>query len=287
MARVGSSTKSNEPVVAYISIGIEHLLIAPEGTTWSVSSGPAMRISINSPPAGFRHLGAVVEDSVTVKITKTAYELKTGLVQMLRARWVNGVDAMMSARLLSMRGIDVMYALGNGYMTHISGSSAGTDCSTVASVTSKRVITLVGSDVASIIPGNAVVISTVASINKTYNEGIVSSVTIGAGFYDITFVHSLDTLPVANERAAKLYSTKVPGGTSVNKYYSLIGVADTADGVQIVHYFPKVIPSGEWTEEIRRDKATDIPIEFVMVGQEDTDWDSEVVPGVRYDTRSY
>lgn len=287
MARVGSKTYNNEPVEEYISIGVEQLLIAPEGTTWSVSSGPAMRLNINSPPSGFRHLGAVVDDSPSVKITKGAYELKTGVLNVLRKRYVNDMSATFTARLFSMRGIDVMYALGNGYFTHISGSAVGTDCSTVASVTSRRVITLVGSDVSSIIPGNAVVISTVASINKTYNEGIVSSVTIGAGFYDLTFVDSLDTLPVANERAAKLYATKVPGGTSVNKYYVLLGVADTSDGWQIIHHFPKAIPSGEWTEEIRRDKATDIPIEFAAIGQESSAWDNELIVLERFDVRSY
>ena len=282
-----TKTTTNEPQEEHVSIGVEHFFIAPQGTTFSAtSSGPACRVNITSPPAGFLPLGAVDEGTVSVTYNRSKFELIGGVLKVKQKTWVTEIGANLNFTLRDCRGKLLSYMLGNGKMTNVVGTTLGTDSATVSSVVSRQVIWL-ASYPTSIVAGNDLVFSTASSLTKSYNEGRISSVTSGASGVMVTLVDSLDTVPVANELAAKLFAQHNYAGTTVNNYYVLLGVADLIDGQQIQHFASKVAPMGDWTEEIRPDAVTTIPCAFEAFGQEDSQVDNEAVVLRRTDVRTF
>lgn len=55
-------------------------------------------------------------------------------------------------------------------------------------------------------------------------------------------------------------------GTRKLEEYTLLGVADLINGTQIVHYVPRAQPIGDWMEEIRSNRESQVPAKFVMMG---------------------
>ena len=280
-------THTNETQDGRTSLGVEQFLIAPYGTTFSAtSSGPDCRINVNSPPAGFLWLGAVDEDSVSVTYTREKHELVGGVLKVKQQTWVTGVGANLNFTLRDYRGNVLKFALGNDTTTNLVGTTLGTDASTVSSVVSRQVICL-DTVPASIVAGNQIVFSTASSVTYSYNEGRISSVTSVAGGVVLTLVDSLETTPAVNELGAKMFSQTSYAGTTANKHFALIGVADLVDGIQIQHFASKVAPVGDWTEEIRPDSHTKIPCAFEAFGVEDSQASNEVVVFRRTDVRSF
>lgn len=65
--------------------------------------------------------------------------------------------------------------------------------------------------------------------------------------------------------------------------YAIIGVADFINGAQVVHYFPKVSPAGDWEEMFRPDAVNGMKYTFNALGYETTiDSCTHLVCGVRY-----
>jgi len=102
-------TYDNEIIEAEVSLAIEQLLIADYPQEWDPCSG---RIDVNTPPAGFTNLGAVVEDSPTITIRKEKYQLKLGLPKALQYEAIIGVDGELTISVYGKSNAIVSKALG-------------------------------------------------------------------------------------------------------------------------------------------------------------------------------
>ncbi len=121
----------NEIVDHEVSVAIERFLIAPYPQTFT----PA-RIDLDSLPTGFIDLGAVVEDSPTVTISRTKYKLETGLPKMVQHEEIIGVSGKIEFQLYSNSFHKVQFALGNEWYTYNGvTTTAITTLTTIASGT--------------------------------------------------------------------------------------------------------------------------------------------------------
>ena len=266
---VGTKTYNNEIQEEFVSIGVMHLLIAPFGTAFTTtSSGPTSRVNVSSPPSGWRHLGAVEEEVMGVNVSREKLDLKSGVNKITRKTWVIGTDGEITASLRDIRGSQLKYAMGNTQILHVYGTTFGTDASTVLSVTTDKVITVSGYPT-SIVVGNVMLVSAVATLAAVYVDGVVSAVTSTGDGTDITFIDTLEVTPVVNDIAAKHFNTRNIVGTNENTEYALLCVSDLLDGQQILHHFSKVVPAGDWAEEIRPETPSTMPIQFTASGEED------------------
>lgn len=103
-----SKTFINSIDVTEVSLGLEHLLLAAHGTSWTPG-----RISIATPPTGFYHLGAVVEDSPTFTYSREYFELEVGVPKVAQYRAVVGVTGTFECALHSKSWRKFQYALAN------------------------------------------------------------------------------------------------------------------------------------------------------------------------------
>lgn len=102
-------TYDNEIIEAETSLGIERMLVADHPGGWDPSTG---KIDYASPPAGFTDLGAVVEDSPAVTITREKFQLKLGLPKALQYEQIIGVDGSITAIIYAKTNDVVEKALG-------------------------------------------------------------------------------------------------------------------------------------------------------------------------------
>lgn len=101
-------TYLNQINTTEVSLGITRLLTAAQSTTWSVG-----RINISSPPANFYDLGAVVEDTPVLKVTREKFKLITGIPRVLQYQAILAMEGNFSAMLHSNYWNKLQYALGN------------------------------------------------------------------------------------------------------------------------------------------------------------------------------
>lgn len=99
----------NEIVEAEVSLAIERLLVAPHTYEWDPTGG---QIDIGTPPSGFIDLGAVVEDSPTLTVTREKYQLELGLPRALQYEAVITLSGEMSCRIWGKSNDIVRRALG-------------------------------------------------------------------------------------------------------------------------------------------------------------------------------
>ena len=104
----------NEIVESEVSMAIERVLIGPYTATWDPSTG---KVDISSPPANFVDLGAVVEDSPTLTVTKTKYQLELGLPKALQYEAIIGVKGEMVVSVYGKSNIIAEYASGTDAVT--------------------------------------------------------------------------------------------------------------------------------------------------------------------------
>jgi hypothetical protein len=104
----------NAIIEAEVSLAIERLLIGPSTATWDPSTG---KINISSPPAGFVDLGAVVEDSPTLTVTREKYQLKLGLPKALQYEAIIGVDGEMTCTIYGKSNDVAKYATGTSIVS--------------------------------------------------------------------------------------------------------------------------------------------------------------------------
>lgn len=97
-----------------VSLAIERILIGPYTATWDPSLG---KINISSPPSGFADLGAVVEDSPTLSITKTKYQLELGLPKALQYEAIIGVKGELAISVYGKSNAIAQYCSGTDIVT--------------------------------------------------------------------------------------------------------------------------------------------------------------------------
>lgn len=248
-----------------VSLAIEQVLIAPFGTvTWDPSSG---RINVASVPAGFVNLGAVVEDSPVLTITREIYSLKTGLPKVIQYQALMGLGGSFDFSLYSRSPRKIQYALGNAAPLNILGAQT-----TVASVFASSLTVVV----ASIAPpaAGAWLVTNASSagtpgLQQTDNEAMVASATTGTSFTTITFASAANyfqTAPIVGQPLAQLISVINPFGLSTLRKFHVLGVADFIDGYQVVHEFRQVQNSGEFKEQISPKDVAHTPIKYELLG---------------------
>ncbi len=260
-----------------VSIGIQRLLIAEYPQTWT----PA-RIDLDAPPTGFYDLGAVVEDTPSMKVTREKYQLETGVPMVLQFEATQKVGGTFECQLHSNSWRKLQFGLGN-----YTAASSYTELGSITSVTGANAYTMAGTTVVqSVAVGQTLVFASAS--NKLDNpdafESRVTSIVLGtnATVYLDPPPTSATSIGTGWKVAYYDYVKQVYGSSRI-KYYSLLGVGDFIDGTQVVHYIKKASPAGEMTEEIRPGQNQRIPLSFNFLGQETTiNSIIELVVGERY-----
>lgn len=102
----------NTIVVSEVSLAIERVLIAPYPATWTPG-----KVDIGSPPTNFVDLGAVVEDTPSLKVTREKYQLSLGIPKALQYEAVIGVTGEFAVQVLAKSNDVVAKALGVDIVT--------------------------------------------------------------------------------------------------------------------------------------------------------------------------
>ena len=266
-------TFSNNIDEQEVSLAIERFLVASVGQSWS----PA-RVDLDSLPTGFRDLGAVVEDSVSVSAERTNFQLDAGLPQVRQFEETTAIDASVSFQLHSFSWRKLQYALGN-----YSAVSSATAMGTIASVTDAGVVTLSSTTpAASLSVGDHVVIA--ASGEEDFADATETQiVSIENDNKTYHFEPTLLVTPSDNDNVYKYDYVVQHFGTAKNTNYQLLGVADFTNGAQLIHHFPKVAPAASVNEEIRPDQNQRINLEFSAFGTtQSVQGNDELVTHMRY-----
>lgn len=234
-----------------VSLAIERLLIANYPTTFT----PA-RVDLDSIPAGYSDLGAVVEDTPVFRYGREKFVLEAGLPKTRQFERVTMVSGQFQVNLYSKSWRKLQYALGN-----YTAVSSATIVSSITSITSDRLtITLGGSGFSGNVCAQLVIaVSTPAFDAADAIEVKVSSITTPT---IITVDEPLPSSIVAGHFVGKYTRVEQVFGSNKIRYYSILGVADFVDGSQVVHEMRKVTPSDTFEEGIRPDNAHSIPLLF-------------------------
>jgi hypothetical protein len=258
-----------------VSIAIENLFVAPYPTTWTAT--PVA--DILDPPSGFTWLGAVVEDSPSVTVSRDLFQLQTGVPRVLQYQAVTTVAGRFECQLYSNSPRKVQYALGNVDAHNV--LSAPSSPVAISSVTDKYTVTLTASPAVDWAVGDFIVTAlTTNTLAISQNEAQISSinganVTVGTPGFPNT--------PTTSHEAGRIAAVKSPFGTNQIKQYTLLGVAEFIDNVQIVHKFDKVSPSAEYAEQVRPDDVGKITLGFDAFGISNADYGgSYLIVGERF-----
>lgn len=267
-------TYSNPITVRDVSLAIEKFIIADFGTAWTPG-----RIDISSPPAGFRDLGPVDEESPTITISRSQFQVRTGIPQVLQFQAVTSLDARIAFNLQTRDTRAVIHALGSvpsNAAKYIEPSAL----TSIATGPTATIVTLVASPVNNWYVGDQIVTSVTTggfAASQVWAQ-IVSINGLEVHFKDKGF----STAPSISEWVGKPLADFVPFGTASSPEYRLIGVADFIDGYQLLHSFDKVQASPEFVENLRASENNKMPFAFNAFGLESTTWANELVVGERY-----
>ena len=105
-----AKTYDNTIVEEEVSLAIERLLIANSTNTYNPETDG--KIDIDTPPTGFTDVGAVVEDSPTLTVTREKYQLRLGLPRALQYEQIIGVDGEFAVVVWAKSNDVVAQALG-------------------------------------------------------------------------------------------------------------------------------------------------------------------------------
>jgi len=270
-------TYLNQVVDKEVSIAVEQILIAPFPTAWT----PAIvSDATDAPPLGFRNLGAVVEDSVTLTVTREKFQLSTGIPKNLQFEAIMGITGTIEASLIARRGRFAGFAFGNVLPINMFGTSLSETIAAIVDQTSLTLNDTPGTTIWTI--GDLVVTAaTTEGLLTSENDAYVSSINGLTVIFSPTFAAT----PAVDDQAQVVTGIRNPFGTSAIRQFHVLGVADFIDNIQIVHDFPKCTASGDWTEEFRPDQEARIPIKFEALGQTTTTYDnsaSHLIVGERF-----
>lgn len=105
---MAGKTYNNQLRQHEVSIAVEKFLIAAYPTTFTLA-----RVDINSPPAGFFDLGAVVEDSPSIRYGRSVYKIETGIPRTVQYEQVVAVSGVVEFAIWSNTFFQAQFALGN------------------------------------------------------------------------------------------------------------------------------------------------------------------------------
>jgi hypothetical protein len=254
-----NKTYSNLIDEVEVSLGIERLLIAPVGTAWT----PA-RIDLSSIPAGFEDLGAVAEDTPSMKYSREKFQLVTGLPRTTQFQKVMSMEGSFECQLHSNSWRKLQYALG------VSAVSSATAVCSISSVIATNQFLVSSGE--SLTVGRQYIVGGAGDFEKadTPETRITSVSTTGADAIVYVNPTPVSNAPAAGDQFASYeYVKQVYGGSQIS-YYKLLGVCDFVDQSQVVHVLHKCAPGEEITEEFRPDANARIPIMFDALGVETT-----------------
>lgn len=269
-----AKTYLNKINEAEVSLAIEQLLIADYTQVWTPG-----RIDVDSPPAGFTALGAVVEDTPVMRYGREKFQLQTGIPAVTQFESIQSMEGGFECQLHSNSWRKLQYALGN-----FTATASATTVATITSVVDSG--TFVVTSGASITPHRHYIFAATAAGFDAgdASEAVVTSVTsVSSTVQLVTVSPPPFKSPAANWAIGSYeYVRQVFGGSTI-KYYKLLGVADFINGIQVVHQLFKVSPADEVTEEFRPDQNTRIPLNFNALGVETQIGScTELVIGDRY-----
>lgn len=270
------ATTSNLIETREVALGIEQFLVAPFPTAWT----PAV-INISSPPAGFVSLGAVDEESASVVVNRTQFQLRAGIPQSLQFQATQGLESRIQFSLHARSSRKIQYALSNVAPKNIAPSELVVVSTPGATATT---VTLAASPVNNWVLGDEIVANNATDVTTigwedSQNVAVITSINAlevhfeGKGFSDI---------PALDAFFAKPLGTKVPFGMKTTRQFHLIGVADFTDDYQLVHDFAKVQAIPEFTEEIKVSQNARINLAFEAFALENSTWSNELIVGERF-----
>jgi len=255
-----------------VSLAIEQLLIAPAGTPWTPG-----HIDVGNPPPGFQNLGAVVEDTPQLSVTREAFQLTTGIPSVLQFQAIRALSGTFAVSFHTNQNRQIAKALGAAtQLKALSTTFGGAAAVTVGTLDPRTTMTIAAP------PGTlGWQVGMLISLGRNQEEltigdmeGFISAVggTLGA---QITLAEpGLAFDPTGGTyKAAQVYYTKVAAGTSKIQSFALLGVADFLDGSQVVHYMKKAQAAGDWTETIRPDANPQVAGTWNLLGYQTKDYD--------------
>lgn len=99
----------NEIIEAETSLAIERIFIADYPTAWDPATG---KIDCGNPPVDFVDMGAVVEDTPSVTVTKEKFQLKLGLPKATQYEQIIGIEGSLVMSVYAKSNDVVEKALG-------------------------------------------------------------------------------------------------------------------------------------------------------------------------------
>lgn len=242
-----------------VSLGITRLLVAPFGVLWEPTQG---RIDLDAVPAGFEDLGAVVQDSPTLNVTREKFQLALGIPAVLQKEFVIGLEGTFEISLHTNSWRKAQFAFGN-----VSPISSTTQLATISSITNQNVISFANTvDVTSLTLGRQFVIAPTASEFDKADavETRVASITADGLTF---FLRPTPLATIAVNNVVGIYDfVQQFIGTACIREHTLLGVSDFTDSSQVIHHFFKATPGDEFTEEIRPSENERFPLSFNAFG---------------------
>lgn len=260
----------NNPVdVNEVHLGIEQLLIADYPQAWSPG-----RINVDSPPAGFVNLGAVVEDTPTFSVERETFDLETGLPMVLQHQEVTRLSGQFTVSLHSNSWRKIQYAFGN-----YAAVASYTIVATITSVTNQYVVSFASTtDVESLVVGRQYLLGSSESALATAAGYETKVASINSDLLTVSFDPVPIRTPTVNDIVTFYSYQELFVGTSQIRDHVLLGVVDFTDGQQVVHHFFKVQPAGSFEEAITPQENERISLTFNAFGVNRSD-----VPGASSD----
>lgn len=255
----------NDITIPDVSIALEHLLVAPQGTAWTPG-----RVDVSSPPAGFLHMGAVQEDTPQIGGQKQLYQLETGIPRVLRYQAVIGMSGTLQLVFHSVRNQYAYLSMGGIPPYHVARTPSGTWAFISSIVDRTNVIVSSIATVGSITVGDFVVTDTTANITTTMNEAYVVSIAplTGNTLYSVYLAgpDGFPGLPIQSQPFYSVAYDRYAAGTNNIPFFVALGVADFLNGGQIVHFFNKISPRGEFMDTLRNGQDARVPVAFNAFG---------------------
>lgn len=269
------STIVNQIVQEEVSMALQHMLVAPFGTASPTPS--QLPINVSSPPAGYIHLGAVVDDSPVVQLNKQKYQLQTGLPRIVAYEVMISIAGEMGATLIGNSNFKAFMGGGGASPNHVLIAAHSTALPAVTSTTVARNLVTVSTNTG-FTAGAMVVTDTSAALLTTYNFAFI--VAVNSGSIQLS-TDGFPFIPVTGQPIAQVLVDQYPLGTKRIPYFHVLGVADFLNNGQVIHDFPRATPRGQWQEALRVGTEERIPTTWDMQGFVDS-LSGENIIGYRY-----